>query len=369
MKTYNVIGIMSGSSLDGIDLAFCKFTGEKRDWNFELLAKEVIPYPTKWKLRLANLTLQNAITYIKTHTFYGHYVGKVVAEFIDKNGIADNLDFIASHGQTIFHQPDNLLTSQIGDPAAIAFETGFPVIANFRNTDVAAGGQGAPIAPVADQILFKEYSHLLNLGGICNIECKVSEDRIIGYDICAVNMLLNALADEMDLPYDEDGKIARSGMIDQRLLDELNSSWYFDKLYPKSLSGGWVAKVIKPIFSRFDLPTTDKLKTACEHIAEQIAREIDVIYKREKLEKSPDHKMLLTGGGAFNKYLVERIEALSPIPVELPEPDIIEFKEAILIALMGVLRVENEVNVLSSATGAKMDTIGGCIYQGYKKLL
>jgi len=369
MKTYHVIGVMSGSSLDGIDLAYCKFEGEQMNWKYELLIKAYIPYPTKWKLRLANLTLQNAITYIKTHTFFGHYMGTVINEFIRQNSIEDNLDFIASHGQTIFHQPDNLLTSQIGDASAIAYETGFPVIANFRNNDVAAGGQGAPIAPIGDLILFPQYSHLLNLGGISNISFKVNDHKVIGYDICAVNMLLNALAGELDMPFDKDGKTAESGKIHQNLLDELNSSWYFDKRYPKSLSGGWVAKVIMPIFGRYDCSIADKLKTACEHIAEQIAREIKVIYEQEKLSIDPAHKICLTGGGAFNKYLASRIAALSPIPVELPDKDIIQFKEAILMALMGVLRVENINNIIASVTGARFDTIGGCIYQGHKHLL
>lgn len=369
MKNYKVIGLMSGSSLDGLDIAYCEFKGEGDSWRYDILATSYVPYPTKWKLRLGNLTLQNAITYIKTHTYFGHYLGELVRDFIHEQRIQAEADFIASHGQTIFHQPENQMTSQIGDGAAIAYVTGLPVVCDFRSADVAHGGQGAPIVPIGDRILFSEYSHCLNLGGIANISFTTPDGRIIGYDICSVNSLLNGLAEEMELPYDEDGRISASGTVSQTLLDEMNSSWYFEKDYPKSLNGGWLMKMIMPTVKRTALPTRDKLTTACEHIAMQIAREVDRIYRREVVNRANGHKMLVTGGGAFNHYLIERIRHHCPISIEVPDVELVKFKEAIVMGLLGVLRVENRVNCLAQVTGASRDTIGGIIHQGTSKQL
>ena len=360
---------MSGSSLDGLDIAYCEFTGKAHQWKYDLFATSYVPYPTKWRLRLANLTLQNAITYIKTHIFYGHFLGEQVAAFISEQKIRSEVDFISSHGQTIFHQPENRLTSQIGDGAAIAAVTGLPVVCDFRSADVAQGGQGAPIVPIGDRVLFPNYSHCMNLGGIGNISFNIPGTKIIGFDICAVNSLLNGLAEELDLPYDEDGRISASGQVDHSLLDEISTSWYFEKDYPKSLNGGWVVKTIVPVIRRHRAATKDKLSTACEHIAMQIGREVRRIYEREKVTQSAEHKMLLTGGGAFNEHLVTRIREHSPIPVDVPDDELVKFKEAIVMGLVGVLRVENQTNWLPEVTGAAKATIGGVIHQGSEKML
>ena len=369
MATYNIIGLMSGSSLDGIDIIYCNINNENGGWSYRIIEKDCVKYDGKWKLRLQNLVRQNAITYIKTHTFYGHYIGKVVKEFIDKHHIEKDLDFIASHGQTIFHQPENMLTSQIGDGAAIATETGFPVICDFRTHDVALGGQGTPIAPIGDKLLFKDYSHCLNLGGISNISYKLQNGNILGYDICAVNLMLNKLAEAEGRDYDADGKMAEGGTINNELLEELNSNWYFEKEYPKSLSGGWVSKVMMPIVDKYSYSTEDKLRTVTEHIAQQISNEIKKIYLMENSDMHPEDKMLITGGGAHNKFLQKRIAALSPIPVHIPDDGTVDYKEALIIALMGALRVEKEENVLSNVTGSSQNTIGGAIYQGTKKFI
>lgn len=358
---------MSGSSLDGLDIAYCRFDGENDNWDYKLIDSVCIPFPNKWKLRLSNLVMQNAITYLKTHAYFGHYIGSLVADYITNNKLQKQLDFIAWHGQTIFHQPDNKLTSQIGDGAAIAAITGFPVICDFRTTDVALGGQGAPVAPIADLILFQNYSHFLNLGGIANISFIKDSEHIIAYDTCGCNLILNKLAEAENLPFDKDGNLGRAGVVNKDLLDEINASWYFEKAYPKSLSGGWVSKVILPVFSRYNISTTDKISTACEHIAYQIGREVDEIYRRENIEVGATHKMLITGGGALNSFLVSRIKENTRVPIELPDPDIINYKEAILMALMGVLRIHNHDNCLSSVTGALRNSIGGAIYQGHIK--
>jgi anhydro-N-acetylmuramic acid kinase len=369
MKTYRVIGLMSGSSLDGLDIAYCEFKGEKQTWTYDILTTSYVPYPTRWRLRLANLTLQNAITYMKTHAFFGHYLGELVSDFVSEQKIDDEVDFIASHGQTIFHQPENKMTSQIGDGAAIAAVTGLPVVYDFRLADVAHGGQGAPIVPIGDRILFHDYSHCLNLGGIANISFKAPGNRMVGYDICSVNGLLNALSEELELPYDDNGNISASGEISAGLLEDMNSSWYFEKEYPKSLNGGWLMKMLMPMVKRANLPTKDKLATACEHIAIQIGREVNRIYLNEHVDRADAHQMLVTGGGAFNGYLVQRIRHHCPIPVDVPNEELIKFKEAIVMGLIGVLRVENQVNCLADVTGATRDTIGGVIHQGTSKLL
>lgn len=369
MPTYHILGLMSGSSLDGLDIAYCTISNAKGKWSYSLCDAVCLPYSTKWRLRLNNLVMQNAITYLKTDAYFGHYIGEMVQYYLQKNHLEDTIDFISWHGQTIFHQPDNKVTSQIGDGAAIAAITGLPVVCSFRNTDIALGGQGAPIAPIADTMLFNGYSHYLNLGGIANISFVNGKTNVIAYDVCGCNLILNKLAEERNVDYDKDGNLGRAGQMQQEMFEELNTSWYFDKSYPKSLSGGWVSKVILPVFNRFSSSTEDKICTACEHIAYQIGREIEVIYQNEKIEPSVNHKMLITGGGALNSFLVSRIKENTRVPIEIPDQMTIKFKEAILMALMGALRVHNKENCLSSVTGASANTIGGAIFQGSRKLI
>lgn len=361
MKTYRVIGLMSGSSLDGVDVALCRIEEDGGRWRYEIEKAECIPYPPKWRLRLQSLVLQNAVTYLKTDTFYGHYLGEVIRKFIQDNQLEARVDFIASHGQTVFHQPENQMTSQIGDGASICMETGYPVICNFRTTDVALGGQGTPMAPIADILLFADFKFCLNLGGIANLSCKL-DNKIIGFDNCGVNMVLNALAGEIDLEMDKDGAIARSGMVNPELMNELNAQWYYEKPYPKSIGGGWVTKIFLPTFRKYRIPVEDKLRTATEHIAMQIARDVKNVYANEYLNKDDSHSMLVTGGGAFNRFLLERINYHSPIPIVVPDPMTIKFKESLLTALMGVLRYRGEVNMLASVTGATADSCGGEVY-------
>ncbi len=366
MKTYKVIGLMSGTSMDGLDIAYCRINEDAGKWSYNILNAETVPYPVKWKLRLEQLVLQNAVTYIKTHAFLGHYYGTEVKAFIERNRLGDEIDFIASHGQTVFHQPENRFTSQIGDGAAIAAVTGYPVICDFRGIDVALGGQGTPITPIADKLFFSEYKYLLNLGGISNITCHIG-DKYIAFDITPVNIILNKLAKNAGREYDEDGNMARSGSVSHLLLEELNSSWYYEKDYPKSMSGGWVSKVMMPVVSHHQIPNEDKLRTLCEHIAIQISASLKKVIDKEGVNMSKVDKMLVTGGGALNKFLIERLSDKVPVSVVVPDAQTVNFKEALMIGLMGVLRIRNEVNCLSSVTGAERDSIGGTIYQGHNK--
>jgi anhydro-N-acetylmuramic acid kinase len=361
METYRVIGLMSGSSMDGLDIAYCVFEVEDNQWTYKIEHAECVPYPEIWRLRLQKLTNQNAITYIKTHTYYGHYIGDAVNSFIEKHDLQGKVDLISSHGQTIFHQPENMLTSQIGDGAAIASKTKVPVVANFRTKDVAEGGQGAPITPIGDQLLFSDFNFCLNLGGIANLTAN-SESKIIGYDVCAVNLVLDRLSSEMGYDYDDRGQIARTGRIDDQLLEELDRSWYYKKEAPKTLGGGWVRKVLMPTLHSFRLPKEDLMATYVEHIARQVDADIIRCCEELNMGEASEQKVLVTGGGVFNDYLIERINACASAQILTPDDTVVKFKEALILALIGCLRQRNEINVLASVTGARQDTIGGEIY-------
>ena len=363
--TYRVIGVMSGSSLDGLDIAYSQFQyhDDRIDW--ELLAAETVPYPQRWQMRLSELHYQKALDFSKTHTYFGRYMGELIMKFLDAHQA--DADFIASHGHTVFHYPYKRVTTQIGDGAAIAAMTGLPVVCDFRTQDTALDGEGTPLAPIADKYLFPDYDFYLNIGGIANISNN-NEGTFIAFDICPANQVLNLLAQQRNHPYDDQGDMARAGNIVNDILQHLDHFDYFGETYPKSLNNGWIRRFILPIYLRNPASIEDKLRTACEHIALQVSRMVEHIIKKEGLAKNA-YRMLVTGGGAFNTFLMELIQQHCGhhIEVHLPDNPIIKFKEALLIALMGLLRVHNQVNCLSSVTGARYDTIGGAIYQGFKK--
>jgi len=361
---------MSGSSLDGLDIVYTKFEENDGIWTYQILKASTAKFPRKWQLRISRLVLQNAINYLKTDVFLGHYFGELVVEFIREHNIdRDDIDFVASHGQTVFHQPDNKLTSQIGDGAAIAVETGLPVICEFRTIDIALGGQGTPIVPIGEKHLFSDHRFFLNIGGICNISTKLDNGDFVAFDSCAANMVLNKLANEVDMEYDKDGTIASKGKLNQELLGDLSGSWYFEREYPKSLSGGWVSRVLLPVIKRHWIPVEDKMRTVCEHVAVQLSKDLEMVLRKEDIHPEKEEKIFTTGGGALNGFLIKCINEHSPIPVYVPDEETVQFKEALIIAFMGVLRYKNKINVLSSVTGAKRDTIGGVIFQGASKIL
>ncbi|MBN2235971.1 MAG: anhydro-N-acetylmuramic acid kinase, partial [Bacteroidales bacterium] len=199
MEIYQVIGIMSGTSLDGLDIAYCTFRKEK-DWKFEILLAETIDYPMGWITRLRNLPQSSASEYAKTHADYGHFIGKEIKKFIQKHQI--DVDFISSHGHTIFHQPELGFTAQIGDGAAIAAETEISVINDFRSMDIAFKGQGAPLVPIGDRYLFSEFDFRLNLGGFANISFE-KNGSTYAFDIAPANIALNHFANQIDLAFDK----------------------------------------------------------------------------------------------------------------------------------------------------------------------
>lgn len=353
---------MSGSSLDGLDLAMCHFSidnGEVKNW--ELQQAATIPFSEIWVSRLAKLPQQSALIFAQTHTYFGYYLGELVNEFIAEIGVRP--DYIASHGHTIFHNPDKKFTTQIGDGAALAATTNIPTISNFRAQDVALNGEGAPVAPIADKLLFSEYDFFLNLGGIANLSCNAN-GKYIAFDIGGCNQILNALVQEIDLEYDDDGQIAASGEINIDLFEKLNRLPYFHQPYPKSLSNQWVVENLIQAYFEEEESLANLLHTSVIQTAHQTAKSIQQVLKKEGLAEKK-YKILVSGGGAMNGFLLEKLQKqcaeVADLEWTIPAPEIIQFKEAILMALMGVLRIEKVSNVMHTVTGARRDSIGGMV--------
>lgn len=350
-----IVGIMSGTSLDGVDLACVSFKEADDKIRYNLIAAETIPYDNEWKKQLKKLTGADALTYAYANTALGWHLGTLAKNFINKNKL--KADFVASHGHTIFHQPHNGLTTQIGEGASVAAAAGLPVVCNFRTLDVALGGQGAPLVPVGDKYLFNEFDFCLNLGGIANISFDNLKGERIAFDICPVNMMLNELALQKDMEYDKDGILASTGNISQSLLDKLNALDFYKTPPPKSLGYEWFSDFFMPLVQSANISTEDKLRTVCEHIAVQISH-----IANDNTFKTSGARMLATGGGAFNKFLMGLLTKYSKAEIVIPDKDTINFKEAIVFALLGYLRWHNLPNALASVTGAQKDSSGGAIY-------
>jgi anhydro-N-acetylmuramic acid kinase len=354
MPHYKVIGLMSGSSLDGLDIAYCDLQKSEEGWAYSILHADCLAYSKEWLERLRNARTLAGKGLWKLHADYGHLLAGLVNDFIHANHLAGKVDLIASHGHTIFHFADEKFTTQIGDGAAIAVGTGISVACDFRAADIALGGQGTPIAPIADLLLFQKYKYLLNIGGIANLTIKTGNE-IAAFDICAANQVLNHYASQNGLEYDRGGALAASGYIHAMLLEALNKLPYYEKRYPKSLDNGFSKDVVIPLIDSFDISAADKLHTYCEHIAQQITLSMGS-------GSGKQDELFITGGGAFNTYLISRIAAHSPVSVHIPSAEIVQYKEALAIALIGALRVRQEPNVLAKVTGAARDSIGGALY-------
>ena len=362
---YRAIGLMSGSSLDGLDIAYVHFHENAGTWSFDIEHADCYPYTVEWVNKLQSAIQLNALDYQLLHTEYGHFLGEQVNAFIDKYQLHYQVQFIASHGHTTFHLPQKKMTAQLGDGAAIAAETGIPVISDLRALDVALGGQGAPIVPIGDKLLFGEFSYCLNIGGIANISAR-SADKYVSFDICPANRVLNLLAAKAGKVYDDGGAIAASGNVNPALLATLNNFPFYGEQYPKSLSNDFGVGVIYPLILQEESRTENALRTYTEHIALQVTAAVEQIKKNISPETEPSTK-LVTGGGAFNTLLIQSIrEQVKQHNIELLVPDekIIQYKEALVMALIGVLRWREENNVMSSVTGAIRNSVGGAIWMG-----
>ncbi len=350
-ETYNVIGVMSGTSLDGVDLSHIHFTNENEKWRFEILESETISYSEYWLNQLKNAVTFSETALLELNENYTDLLGKIIASFIKKNNLK-NLDAVCSHGHTILHQPQNGFTLQIGNLPNIATITQQTVVCDFRVQDVELGGQGAPLVPIGDQILFSDYDYCLNLGGFSNISFEQNNTRI-AFDISPVNTVLNYYANTLGLDYDNKGQLARSGKINSELLSKLNDLDYYKKPFPKSLGFEFVKETVLPLVEKYAIVIEDKMRTFTEHIAMQIENVLD----------GKKGKLLITGGGAYNDFLLERTQHYLPkIEIIIPDTKILEYKEALIFALLGVLKLSGEINVLSSVTGAKFDHSSGMIY-------
>lgn len=360
---YRTIGLMSGSSLDGLDIVFAEFQENAGKWSYEIVAADCYPYSIEWTNRLKNATYLNALDYQLLHTEYGHYLGQQINKFINEKELQYKVALIASHGHTTFHFPLKKMTAQLGDGAAIAAQTKLPVVADLRAMDIAFGGQGAPIVPIGEKLLFNDYTYFLNLGGIANIS--FNTDQYIAFDVCPANRVLNMLANDAGKEYDQNGEMARKGIVSDKLLGKLNDFEYYKKPYPKSLSNDFGTDVVYPLIKEIEPGITDAIRTYTEHIAMQIKNAIADLdnHKRQTI----NHKLLVTGGGAFNTFLIEKLkDHLQELNIEVVIPDekIVNHKEALIMALIGVLRWREEYTTLSSVTGATRDSIGGSLWMG-----
>lgn len=337
---YRVLGVMSGTSLDGIDLAICTFI-KNNHWEFKIEKAETLKYPHYWSETLGNLYAKSKTIISDIDIEYGKFLGETINTFLAN----ETVDYIASHGHTIFHQPENNYTLQIGDGKTIASITKIKTINNFRQLDVSLSGQGAPLVPIGDLHLFTDYKNCVNLGGFANISIK-EHNKIKAFDICPVNIVMNEISKKLDLEFDINGAIAKKGKIITELLEKLNNLSFYKQKPPKSLGREWVEKCINPLFLK-NYKSEDILHTFCEHIGRQIGLFLN------------DKSVFFTGGGVFNSYLMSRISHYSRSEIFIPNQKIINFKEALIFAFLAVLRLRNEVNCLQSVTGAKKDNCGG----------
>lgn len=350
---YNVIGVMSGTSLDGVDLAHIEFNTQNNKWNFNILESETVSYNPDWIFKLKNAVDFSDAELKTLNQDYTKLLASIIADFISKHEITC-LDAVCSHGHTILHQPQNGFTLQIGNLPEIATLSQQTVVCDFRVQDVQLGGQGAPLVPIGDQILFAEYDFCMNLGGFSNVSFEENGKRI-AFDISPVNTVLNFYANQLGLDYDDKGQISSTGKCHTPLLEELNRLEFYQKKYPKSLGFEFVKETVLPLIEKFDISIEDKLHTFTEHIALQTALALP----------TKKGSIFITGGGAYNDFLIERIQHYLPdLKIIIPSKKILEFKEALIFALLGVLKLRDEINVLSSVTGAKKDHSSGAIYFG-----
>ncbi len=342
---------MSGTSLDGLDLAHITLTKINDSWQYVIHQTETIPYTTDWEQRLKNGINLNE-TYLELlNEDYTRLLAERIIDFIQKNKIT-SLDAVCSHGHTILHQPQKGITLQIGNLPVIADLIQQTVVCDFRVQDVVLGGQGAPLVPIGDRLLFNEYSYCLNLGGFSNISFEEDKQRI-AFDISPVNTVLNHYANQLGLAYDDKGYVASKGNCNSALFDQLNAIPFYQQSYPKSLGFEFVKETVFPLIETFSIPIEDKMNTFVEHVAVQIAKALP----------QKKGKMLVTGGGAYNDYLIQRMQYHLPeMQLIIPEAKTLEYKEALIFGLLGVLRLRNEVNVLSSVTGASKDHCSGVVY-------
>ncbi len=340
---------MSGSSLDGLDIAYCEFQYGS-SWHYNIIVSETISYPEHWLIALKDMSGQKGEILIEYDIKYGNYIAEQINSFINQHKLYP--DIISSHGHTVFHNPDLSYTFQLGHGQTIATKTGFTTITDFRIGDILLEGQGAPLVPIGDTLLFGEYDYCLNIGGIANISYDLEGERV-AMDICPANQLLNHLSLQIGKPYDENGRIAQLGKMNYSLFNALNNHPFYSLPHPKSMSNQLVSQTFISIVNKSKANVQDKLYTVCKHIAYQI---------KEIVKKTSGKNILITGGGAHNNFLVSAINYETLLNVVVPINDIVDYKEALIFAFMGVLKSNGEINCLASATGANRNSSLGIIH-------
>jgi len=344
----SILGLMSGTSLDGLDLALCDFWKDDQGFRYKINKTQTIAYSQKLSHELSQLFNGNALFLCEVEVRFSNFMAQCVNNFLEDMERLPH--YIASHGHTIFHQPEKGLTKQIGSGAILAAKTGIATICDFRTTDVAFGGQGAPLVPIGDALLFHQYNGCLNLGGIANISRH--DENITAYDISLCNIPLNFLAQQYGLLYDKEGDLAQAGTLNSKLLEALNTPNYFSLNSAKSIGFEFFTAYYKPLLQNFSISIEDKLRTTCEHIAMQVAQNVAGL-----------QTVLVTGGGAKNRFLIDLIKEKTDTKIIIPNEQLVDFKEAIIFAFLGYLRVHEEYNCLQSVTGAKKNSYGGAIYK------
>ncbi|MCT4561429.1 MAG: anhydro-N-acetylmuramic acid kinase [Crocinitomicaceae bacterium] len=354
MLARQIIGLMSGTSLDGLDIVLAQFNKTEEGWSYDIKHAKTYKWNKKWREKLGKGKNMSSPKLFELDKALGKEMGKMVNLFIKEFTIDQNqVSAIASHGHTIFHQPKKGFSAQIGCGTSLAFETGIQVINDFRNADIICGGQGAPLVPIGDKLLFGQQADaFLNLGGFCNISFKKNRTWI-AFDIAPCNLPLNALAQTKDMKYDRGGKLASKGKISFFLLDLLNRLSYYKQSPPKSLGTEWLEEAFFPMI-KFSNSTKDNLCTVVEHIAIQISNVI---------EQNNLKSIFVTGGGAKNDFLIRRIQHHSKVDLILPDQNIIDFKEALIFAFLGELYLSKIPNTIPSVTGAKKATIAGVLHR------
>lgn len=354
-RDVRILGVMSGSSLDGLDLAVCRFWMEREDLHYSLEHTDTIAFSDPLVDALGSAYDSSGSAIFRVEQLFTSECAELIQRFISESDL--KVDIIGFHGHTVFHEPQDGFTVQIGDGHQLSQKLSIDVIGDFRSKDVALGGQGAPLAPIVEKHLFKDYRLFLNLGGIANISIH-NNDQIIAFDITACNQALNYLSQHLGEEYDDKGKLARSGSLKNDLLSQLSQIPYLSDCAPKSLSNTWVKNEFIPMLKKDQGSINDQLNTVVEHIAIETANAI------------PDHstqgELLVTGGGAHNDYLIERMDYhLRPKGVKCARPSekLINYKEAILMSLMAYLRIMEQPNCLASVTGASRDSSTGIIYK------
>jgi anhydro-N-acetylmuramic acid kinase len=345
-----VIGLMSGTSLDGLDICYAEFSKDLNGYQYRNLIAKTLPYQDEFKSRLKDAFFLNQQELQDLSKFYGQFLGKEVKRFIEANQLNGKAELIASHGHTIFHQPEKKITVQIGCGNEIYKATQIKTITNFRITDVLLGGQGAPLVPVGDHYLFSDYEACLNLGGISNISF-ISEGERIAFDISPCNLPINYLAKKyLNLDFDHSGQLASRGNVIPELSEKLNDLPFYKAAPPKSLGLEWLIQEFYPILEAAkEHNSADLIRTVTDHIAFQI---------NQVLEKFKIKNVLVTGGGAYNTHLINQLQN-GPSKIILPPSEIIEFKEALIFGFLGYLNFNDSINTFKSVTGALKDSTGG----------